>query len=58
MIFIVLFILITAPLLVMGTQGSITIGEQQIDFTVKAAQFDADSSLHYGCCGSGNGSSD
>ena len=55
MIFIVLFALIATPLLVMGTQGSITIGEQQIEFTFGSAQSGADTLLFYGCCGSGNG---
>jgi hypothetical protein len=55
MVFIVLFALIASPLLVMGVQGSITIGGQQIYFTFGAAQPVAHSPLLYGCCGSGGG---
>ncbi|MGD8455291.1 MAG: hypothetical protein PVF83_02815 [Anaerolineales bacterium] len=58
MIFIVLFALIAAPLLVMGFQGSITVGKQQIDLNFGSVQPAADSPLFYGCCGSGNGGSD
>jgi hypothetical protein len=58
MILIVVFALIATPLLVMGIQGSIAIGKQQINFTFGSVQLVADSSLYYGCCGSGNGGSD
>jgi hypothetical protein len=55
MVFIVLFALIASPLLVMGVQGSITIGGQQIDFTFGSAQPAAHFPLFYGCCGSNGG---
>jgi hypothetical protein len=54
MIFIVLIALIATPLLVMGVQGSVTIGDQLIDFNFGVVQPEADASLHYVCCGSGD----
>jgi hypothetical protein len=53
-IFIVLLALIASPLLVMGVQGSVTIGDQQVDFNFGVAQPESDASLHYVCCGSGD----
>lgn len=55
MIFIVLFALIATPLIAMGVQGSITIGDQQIDFNFGAIQPEADAAVYYVCCGTGGG---
>jgi hypothetical protein len=55
MILIVLLAFVAAPLMVVGVQGSITIGEKQIDFTFGIAHPVADSFYLNGCCGSGTG---
>ena len=54
MIFIVLIALIATPLLVMGVHGSVTIGDQLIDFNFGVVQPAADASLHFVCCGGGD----
>jgi hypothetical protein len=54
-ILIVLFALFATPLLVMGVQGSVTIGDQQVDFNFGVAQPEAEASLQYVCCGGGGG---
>jgi hypothetical protein len=55
MILIVLFALTASPLLGMGVQGSITIGDQQIYLNFGSAQSGTHSPVFYGCCGSGGG---
>jgi hypothetical protein len=55
MVFIVLFAFIASPLLVMGVQGSIAIGNLQPDLIFGSVQPATHSPLFYGCCGSGGG---